>query len=84
MPTALYAASVIHAQLPFPPAEIDGVLAQLGPTDESLGGIALYDFFAVRDELRRRNGIKAVAADNEYDGYVLDDDDDEADFDDDE
>lgn len=68
----LYARSVIVAQLPFPPAEIDTVLAQLGPAGES-SDIALFDFFAVRDELRRRHGIQASACDNDqcFDGTVF-------------
>jgi hypothetical protein len=80
------AASVVRAQLSFPPADVDAVLAQLGPIGESENGIALYDFFAVRDELRRRHGIQAVAPD-EFDmatadcEFYGDDDDDEGDDD---
>jgi len=83
---SLYAASVIHAQLNFPSSEINTVLAQLGPVDESINGIALYDFEAVRAELRNRNGIKAQAPDDNDDmrsngsGFCDDDGDDECEF----
>jgi hypothetical protein len=69
------AASVIRAQLPFPPAEINSVLAQLGPVGESDNGIELFDFFAVKAELHKRHGIKAADVAISYMTKTNDDDD---------
>ncbi len=76
---AQYAASVILAQLPFPKTETQAVLDQFGPIGE-LNGIALFDFFGVRDELRRRNGIQASYDDDaEVEVEVIADESDEMD-----
>lgn len=71
--TSLYAASVIHCQLPYNAEAIDAVLDQLGPVGESDNNIALYDFFAVRAELARRHGeIQATAGEDEECVFIRD------------
>ena len=57
---SLSARVVLHGTLPFEPALIDAVLAEIPPAELSVNGIEMWDHNQVRLALCVRSGIKAA------------------------